>query len=148
MLRRASAKAAAAGAAATFVEGDACAMPFGDDSFDAATVAFGARNLPDLDRGLTEMARVVRPGGSVVVLEITTPRHLRAFYRIWFDRLVPRIGGIVAGDGAAYAYLPASVRRFPDAPALAARMAAAGLTDVRWRTMAGGIVALHRGRVR
>jgi demethylmenaquinone methyltransferase/2-methoxy-6-polyprenyl-1,4-benzoquinol methylase len=111
-------------------------------------VAFGARNLPDLDRGLAEMARVVRPGGSVVVLEITTPRHLRAFYRIWFDRLVPRIGGIVAGDGAAYAYLPASVRRFPDAPALAARMAAAGLTDVRWRTMAGGIVALHRGRVR
>jgi demethylmenaquinone methyltransferase/2-methoxy-6-polyprenyl-1,4-benzoquinol methylase len=147
MLELARAKAAAAGQNATFVEGDACALPFEDDTFDAATVAFGARNLPDLDRGLAEMARVVRPGGRVVVLEITTPRHLRPFYRLWFDRVVPRLGALVARDRAAYSYLPASVRRFPEPPELAARMAAAGVRDVRWRTFAGGIIALHHGRV-
>jgi demethylmenaquinone methyltransferase/2-methoxy-6-polyprenyl-1,4-benzoquinol methylase len=139
MLELARAKAAAAGQNATVVEGDA--------TFDAATVAFGARNLPDLDRGLAEMARVVRPGGRVVVLEITTPRHLRPFYRLWFDRVVPRLGALVARDRAAYSYLPASVRRFPEPPELAARMAAAGVRDVRWRTFAGGIIGLHHGRV-
>lgn len=148
MLVRARQKADAAGARAVFVEGDACDLPFEDDTFDAATVAFGARNLPDLDAGLREMARVVRPGGRVVVLEITTPRHLRAFYGVWFDRVVPILGGLVAGDRAAYSYLPASVRRFPGTQELARRMQAAGLEQVGWRTFAGGIVALHRGRVR
>jgi demethylmenaquinone methyltransferase/2-methoxy-6-polyprenyl-1,4-benzoquinol methylase len=147
MLELARRKAERAGARATFVEGDACALPFPDDAFDAATVAFGARNLPDLDRGLAEMVRVVRPGGRVVVLEITTPRHLRAFYRLWFDRVVPRLGALVARDRAAYSYLPASVRRFPEPPELAARMAAAGAREIRWRTFAGGIIALHHGRV-
>ncbi len=146
MLVRAREKAAARGAQVEFVAGDALALPFADDRFDAATVAFGIRNVSDLDAGLREMARVVRPGGRVVILEITTPRRLRAFYEIWFDRIVPRLGRLLGRDAAAYSYLPASVRRFPEPPELAARMAAAGLTDVRWRPLAGGIVALHHGR--
>jgi demethylmenaquinone methyltransferase/2-methoxy-6-polyprenyl-1,4-benzoquinol methylase len=127
--------------------GNALDLPYGDEAFAAATVGFGARNFSDLDRGLAEMARVVRPGGRVVILEITTPRRLRPFYEVWFDRVVPRLGRLLGRDAAAYSYLPASVRRFPEPPALAARMAAAGLTDVRWRPLAGGIVALHHGRV-
>jgi demethylmenaquinone methyltransferase / 2-methoxy-6-polyprenyl-1,4-benzoquinol methylase len=146
MIARARAKAARRGSAARFAAADALALPFDDGAFDAATVAFGVRNLDDLDAGLAEMARVVRPGGRVVVLEITTPARLRRFYGLWFDRVVPRLGRVLGRDGAAYAYLPASVRRFPEPPELAARMEAAGLRDVRWRTLAGGIVALHRGR--
>ena len=126
---------------------DALALPFPGDTFDAATVAFGIRNVADLDLGLAEMARVVRPGGRVVILEITTPARLRRFYGLWFDRVVPRLGRLLGRDGAAYSYLPASVRRFPEPWELAARMAAAGLADVRWRPLAGGIVALHHGRV-
>jgi demethylmenaquinone methyltransferase / 2-methoxy-6-polyprenyl-1,4-benzoquinol methylase len=147
MLARARAKAAARGAEVEFVAGDALALPFRDGEFDAATVAFGIRNVSDLDAGIAEMARVVRPGGRVVILEITTPRRLRPFYEVWFDRVVPRLGRLLGRDGAAYSYLPASVRRFPGPPELAARMAAAGLADVRWRPLAGGIVALHHGRV-
>lgn len=147
MLVRARAKAAARGAAVEFVQGDALALPFETGAFDAATVAFGIRNVSDLDAGLSEMARVVRPGGRVVILEITTPRRLRRFYEVWFDRVVPRLGRVLGRDGDAYAYLPASVRRFPEPPELAARMSAAGLTDIRWRPLAGGIVALHHGRV-
>lgn len=133
--------------AVEFVQGDALALPFPDDGFDAATAAFGVRNLSDLPAGLREMARVVRPGGRVVVLEITTPERLRAFYTWWFDRLVPIMGRVMGRDGAAYAYLPASVRRFPGPRALAEVMHEAGLRDVRWRLFAGGIVALHHGRV-
>lgn len=146
MLTRARAKATARGAEVEFVAGDALALPFGDGEFDAATVAFGIRNVSDLDVGIAEMARVVRPGGRVVILEITTPQRLRPFYELWFDRVVPRLGRLLGRDGAAYSYLPASVRRFPGPPELAARMAAAGLADVRWRPLAGGIVALHHGR--
>lgn len=147
MLTRARAKAEARRLPATFQTADALALPFDDDAFDGATVAFGARNLADLDRGLAEMTRVVRPAGRVVVLEITTPRHLRALHGLWFDRIVPRLGALVGGDRAAYGYLPASAKRFPAPPDLANRMAAAGLDDVRWRTFMGGIVALHHGRV-
>jgi demethylmenaquinone methyltransferase/2-methoxy-6-polyprenyl-1,4-benzoquinol methylase len=147
MIARAQAKAARRGSPAAFRVADALALPFEDDAFDAATVAFGIRNVADVDAGLAEMARVVRPGGRVVVLEITTPARLRRFYALWFDRIVPRLGRVLGRDGAAYAYLPASVRRFPEPPGLAGRMAAAGLQDVRWRGLAGGIVALHRGRV-
>ena len=146
MIARARAKAARRGSAARFAAADALALPFDDGAFDAATVAFGVRNLDDLDAGLAEMARVVRPGGRVVVLEITTPARLRPFYGLWFDRVVPRLGRALGRDGAAYAYLPASVRRFPGPAELAARMEAAGLRDVRWRPLAGGIVALHQGR--
>jgi demethylmenaquinone methyltransferase/2-methoxy-6-polyprenyl-1,4-benzoquinol methylase len=140
-------KAARRGVPATFEVADALALPFPDGAFDAATVAFGIRNVADLDAGLAEMARVVRPGGRVVVLEITTPARLRRFYGVWFDRVVPWLGRRLGRDGAAYSYLPASVRRFPEPAQLAARMAAAGLRDVRWRPLAAGIVALHHGRV-
>ena len=147
MLARAREKGEARHSRVEFRQGDALELPFADDAFDAATVAFGIRNVNDLDRGISEMARVVRPGGRVVILEITTPARLRPFYELWFDRVVPQLGRLLGRDGAAYSYLPASVRRFPEPPVLAAHMAAAGLRDVRWRPLAGGIVALHHGRV-
>ena len=123
-------------------------LPYEDGAFAAATVGFGARNFSDLDRGLAEMARVVRPGGRVVVLEITTPQRppLSTFFSIWFDRVVPAVGRVADSD--AYTYLPSSVKRFPAPEALAARMAAAGLDDVRWILTAGGIIAVHAGTVR
>jgi demethylmenaquinone methyltransferase/2-methoxy-6-polyprenyl-1,4-benzoquinol methylase len=130
-----------------FEEGDALDLAYADGSFDAATVGFGARNFADLDRGLAEMARVVRPGGRVVVLEITTPQRppLSWFFRAWFDHAVPALGRL-AGDPDAYTYLPSSVRRFPGPEELGGRMAAAGLRDVRWILTAGGIIAIHVGR--
>jgi demethylmenaquinone methyltransferase/2-methoxy-6-polyprenyl-1,4-benzoquinol methylase len=148
MLERARLKAAERRDDVTFVKADALALPFADGEFDAATVAFGIRNVADLDAGIAEMARVVRPGGRVVILEITTPRHLRRFYQLWFDRVVPLLGKLLGRDGAAYGYLPASVKRFPEPPQLAAAMAGGGLEDVRWQLFAGGIIALHYGRVR
>ncbi len=147
MLEIAREKAAARSQGVEFVAGDALALPAGDDSFDAATVAFGIRNVSDLDAALAEMARVVRPGGKVVILEITTPRRLRGFYHAWFDRVVPLLGRVLGRERDAYGYLPASVRRFPEPPELARRMSAAGLQDIRWRPFAAGIVALHHGRV-
>ena len=128
-----------------FEEGDALKLSYPDREFDAATVGFGARNFGDLDRGLEEMTRVVRPGGRVVVLEITTPQRppLSWFFRLWFDRAVPASGRLADSD--AYTNLPASVRRFPGPRELAARMAATGLEDVRWILTAGGIIALHAG---
>jgi demethylmenaquinone methyltransferase/2-methoxy-6-polyprenyl-1,4-benzoquinol methylase len=148
MLERARAKAADRSENVEFVQADALALPFADDTFDGATVAFGIRNVSDLAKGLSEMARVVRPGGRVVILEITTPQRLRRFYELWFDRVVPLLGKLLGRDGAAYGYLPASVKRFPEPRALAATMVEAGLEDVRWQLFAGGIVALHYGRVR
>src|SRR4051812_40412526 len=131
-----------------FRTGNALALDFKDDEFDAATVGFGARNFDDLDRGLSEMARVVRPGGKVVVLEITNPQKppLSTFFRIWFDSVVPMLGRI-AGDPDAYEYLPNSVKRFPGPRDLAGKMVAAGMTDVRWILTAGGIIAIHSGTV-
>jgi demethylmenaquinone methyltransferase / 2-methoxy-6-polyprenyl-1,4-benzoquinol methylase len=128
-----------------FEEGDALALRYDDAEFDAVTVGFGARNFADLDAGLREMARVTRPGGRVVVLEITTPQRppLSWFFRAWFDGLVPALGHLADSD--AYTYLPSSVRRFPGPDELAGRMAAAGLTDVRWILTAGGIIAIHAG---
>ena len=130
----------------TFEWGNALELAYDDDSFDAATVGFGARNFSDLRRGLSEMARVVRPGGRVVVLEITTPQRppLSYFFRVWFDRIVPALGRL-AGDPDAYSYLPSSVRRFPGPEGLAAELSAAGLVDVRWLLTAGGIIAIHSG---
>jgi len=176
MLQRARSKASRAGAASLCFEwADATALPYPDDSFDAVTVGFGARNFGDLRLGLAEMARVVRPGGRVVVLEITTPTQppLSVFYRLWFDRLIPGLGHLAGaltrllGGGhassaaqsphdrdahpsiaAAYTYLPNSVKRFPSPPALAADMQSAGLENVSWILTAGGIIAIHSGTVK
>jgi demethylmenaquinone methyltransferase/2-methoxy-6-polyprenyl-1,4-benzoquinol methylase len=145
MLARARVKAPGAPAPITFEWANALQLPYDDDEFAAATVGFGARNFSDLDRGLAEMTRVVRPGGHVVVLEITTPTRppLSTFYRLWFDGVVPVIGRL-AGDPEAYSYLPNSVKRFPGPHELAARMDRCGL-DVRHILTAGGIIALHVG---
>lgn len=128
--------------------GNALDLPFADGEFAAATVGFGVRNFDDLARGLGELRRVTRPGGRVVVLEMTTPQRppLSWFFRLWFDRVVPVLGRL-AGDPDAYTYLPSSVRRFPPPEALAAELAAAGLEDVRWTLTAGGIIAIHSGTV-
>jgi demethylmenaquinone methyltransferase/2-methoxy-6-polyprenyl-1,4-benzoquinol methylase len=136
------------GAAVRFELGNALHLAYQDESFDAATVGFGARNFSDLATGLREMVRVVRPGGHVVVLEITTPRRppLSTFFSLWFDRVVPMLGR-VAGDADAYSYLPQSVRRFPGPEALAGLMWDCGLRDVRYVLTAGGIIALHVGTV-
>ncbi|CAB4914831.1 unannotated protein [freshwater metagenome] len=133
--------------ALTWEWANALELPYESDRFDAVTVGFGARNFSDLDRGLTEMVRVARPGGRVVILEITTPTRppLSTFYGTWFDRIVPLIGR-VAGDSDAYTYLPASVKRFPGAPQLAQRLDEAGLVDVSYLLTAGGIIAIHSGR--
>jgi demethylmenaquinone methyltransferase/2-methoxy-6-polyprenyl-1,4-benzoquinol methylase len=155
MLARARAKADGArargglsGAEVRFEHGDALELRYADGSFDAATVGFGARNFSDLERGLREMVRVVRPGGRVVVLEITTPTKapLSLFYGLWFDRLVPLLGRL-AGDAQAYSYLPDSVRRFPAPVALAAELERTGLCDVSCLLTAGGIIAIHAGTV-
>jgi demethylmenaquinone methyltransferase/2-methoxy-6-polyprenyl-1,4-benzoquinol methylase len=131
-----------------WVRGDVLSLPFGDESFDAVTVGFGMRNLEDLGRGLEELRRVLRPGGRLAVLEITRPRGpLALFYRLWFDGLVPLAGKVLPGGGA-YAYLPASARRFPGPSELAERMRHAGFDPVVYRLFAGGIVALHVGEAR
>ncbi|MEX0993102.1 MAG: bifunctional demethylmenaquinone methyltransferase/2-methoxy-6-polyprenyl-1,4-benzoquinol methylase UbiE [Solirubrobacterales bacterium] len=149
MLELARHKAEAAGLPVSFVHGNALELPFKDGYFDAATVGFGVRNLADLDRGIAEMARVVRPGGRVAVLEITSPKRppLSWFYSLWFEQVVPLLG-TAAGDHDAYSYLPESVRRFPEAQELAARMDAVGLDAIRYLLLAGGIVAIHSGVVR
>jgi len=131
-----------------FEPGNALELPYADGEFAAATVGFGARNFSDLPRGLAEMARVTRPGGRVVVLEITTPQRppLSAFFSMWFDRVVPAMGRL-AGDPDAYQYLPSSVRRFPGPHDLAAELAGAGLEDVTYLLTAGGIIAIHAATV-
>jgi demethylmenaquinone methyltransferase/2-methoxy-6-polyprenyl-1,4-benzoquinol methylase len=131
-----------------WVLGDATALPFPDASFDAATVGFGIRNVPDLEAGLAELARILRPGGRLACLEITRPEGmLKPFFRLWFDGLVPLAGKVLPG-GRAYAYLPASVRRFPGPSDLAAGFGRAGFDGVGWKLMGGGIVALHVGTKR
>jgi demethylmenaquinone methyltransferase/2-methoxy-6-polyprenyl-1,4-benzoquinol methylase len=142
MLARARRKAPAI----EWVQGDALELPFPDESFDAATVGFGVRNVEDLEAGLRELHRVLKSGGRVGILEITRPRGpLAAFYKLWFDVLIPLAGKLLPG-GAAYTYLPASVRRFPGAEDLAELLRAVGFVGVNFRLLGGGIVALHVGR--
>jgi len=141
MLERARRKAPAV----EWVQGDLLELPFGDGSFESATVGFGVRNVADLDRGIAELRRVLVPGGRLAILEITQPRGpLAPFYRLWFDRIVPLLGRLLPG-GDAYTYLPASVRRFPGPEALAELLGSCGFEAVRFRRFAGGIVALHVG---
>ena len=126
-----------------WVEGDLLDLPFADGAFDAATVGFGVRNVADLERAIVELRRVLRPGGRLAILEITHPRGvLRPFVSLWFDRIVPLLGKVLPG-GKAYAYLPASVRRFPGAEELAAVLERHSFADVTFRLLGGTIVALH-----
>lgn len=144
MLARARRKSSAV----EWVQGDMLELPFADASFNAVTIGFGVRNVAELDAGLAELARVLVPGGRIGCLEITRPQGLlRPFFRLWFDVLVPLAGKLLPG-GAAYTYLPASVRRFPGPESLAEAMRRAGFAAVSWRLLVGGIVALHVGEAR
>jgi demethylmenaquinone methyltransferase/2-methoxy-6-polyprenyl-1,4-benzoquinol methylase len=146
MLAAARAKATTS-AQASWALADALRLPFPEGTFDCVTNAFLLRNLADLRAGLAEMARVLKPEGRLVCLDMTPPPPgpFGALYRLYFDRLMPPIAGALSGDSAAYRYLPNSLRGFPDASALSALMADAGLTQVTVRKLAGGTVALHTG---
>ncbi|MFL5833047.1 MAG: bifunctional demethylmenaquinone methyltransferase/2-methoxy-6-polyprenyl-1,4-benzoquinol methylase UbiE [Solirubrobacterales bacterium] len=125
---------------------DALELPYDGERFDAVTVGFGVRNLADLDRGLREMARVLKPGGRAVILEITQPARppLSLFYSLWFDRIVPLLGAL-SSNPEAYSYLPESVRSFPSPRGLAEKMDDAGFKGIRYTVLAGGIIAIHSG---
>lgn len=127
--------------------GDTLRLPFPDASFDGVSVGFGVRNLADLERGLADMRRVLRPGAHLVILEFTVPTNIvmKACYMLYFTRILPVVGRLVSGHPWAYTYLPESVKEFPDPEGLAAFMRAAGFVDVRWKTLSGGIAALHVG---
>jgi demethylmenaquinone methyltransferase/2-methoxy-6-polyprenyl-1,4-benzoquinol methylase len=129
------------------VEADALRCPMADESFDVVTIAFGLRNLEDIDDGLREAYRLLKPGGCAAVLEFSRPQMpvFRSLFRFYFTRMLPRIGNAVSGSSFAYRYLPESVLAFPDQKALAARMRAVGFSSVRYYNLAGGIAALHVG---
>lgn len=130
-----------------FVEGDALRLPFADETFDAATIAFGLRNLAGVADGLRELRRILKPGGRLAVLEFSSPvvPGFRALFRFYFTRVLPRIGGLVSGSRGAYEYLPDSVTRFPDQKRLAELMRAEGFEEVEYVNLTGGIAALHTG---
>jgi demethylmenaquinone methyltransferase / 2-methoxy-6-polyprenyl-1,4-benzoquinol methylase len=147
MLELAREKAARRGVAEVRFEwGDALHLPYEDASFDAVTVGFGVRNFADVERGVAELVRVLKPGGRLVILEITQPQRppLSTFFALWFDRIVPLLGK-VAAEPQAYSYLPESVKRFPPPDGLAAIMDRAGLEGIRYTLLAGGIIAIHSG---
>ncbi len=135
------------GTAVSPVCADALRLPFPDAVFDGATVGFGVRNLAELDAGLRELARVLKPGARLVILEFATPQWqpFRGLYLFYFRHILPRIGRLVSRHESAYTYLPESVLAFPEPAALAERMRTAGFDSVDWRTLTGGIVAIHRG---
>ena len=145
MLRVAREKAGKRGLGLPLVQADALALPFTAGSFDAATVAFGVRNFQDLDAGLREISRVLKPGGRLAILEFSSPDRslFGALYRFYFREILPFVGRLVSGDSGAYAYLPATVERFPDAPELATKLNAAGFTVLQQRRLTGGIATLH-----
>lgn len=131
----------------SFIEGDALRLPFGDESFDAVTIAFGLRNLSSVERGLQELLRILRPGGRACILEFSKPvvPGFNLLFQLYFTRLLPKIGGLVSGSNAAYEYLPASVSGFPDQKRLVELMREAGFGEVEYENLTGGIAALHMG---
>lgn len=148
MLELASDKAADSGSAVPFVEGDALRLPFGDRSFDAVTIGFGLRNLAGVEEGLRELRRVLRPGGTLAVLEFSKPfvPGFSALFKFYFTRVMPFVCGVVSGSRAAYEYLPDSVSKFPDQARLAALMREAGFEGVAFENLTGGVAAIHTGR--
>ena len=147
MIAAAQLKAGEEDGATSFLVGDALRLPFPDKTFDACTVSFGLRNMADYDAALREMTRILRPGGAFFCLEMTPFRRpiLGPVFRVYFDRLVPLVGGLLSGDLAAYRYLPRSVEAFPAAHELADRMRAAGLEEVEYALLGFGTVAIHSG---
>ena len=147
MLDIAASKASKSGFSLPFVEGDALDLPFADSSFEAATIAFGLRNLTSVEAGIKELLRVLKPGGMVAILEFSKPAAplLRLLFRIYFTKLLPLAGGLISGSKSAYQYLPDSVSRFPDQKELSNLMMRAGFEDVTFRNLTGGIAALHLG---
>ena len=130
------------------IEGDALDLPFRDGTFDAATIAFGLRNLSNVESGLAELSRVLKPGGWVAVLEFSRPANaiLRPLFNLYFRRVLPLMGGLVSGSLSAYTYLPASVQKFPDQSQLSLLMEQAGFVQVGYENLSGGIAALHLGQ--
>ena len=147
MLRVAASKASRLGFEVPFIEGDALSLPFRDRSFEAATIAFGLRNLAGVKAGFEELFRVLKPGGRVAVLEFSKPTTpvLRSFFRIYFTKVLPLFGGFISGSMSAYQYLPDSVLRFPDQTELAFMMRQVGFAEVTFQNLSGGIAALHFG---
>jgi demethylmenaquinone methyltransferase / 2-methoxy-6-polyprenyl-1,4-benzoquinol methylase len=147
MLQIATSKASTLGVEVPFIEGDALALPFLDRSFEAATIAFGLRNLTGMEAGFTELLRILKPGGKLVVLEFSKPTTpvLRSVFRIYFTRVLPLLGGWISGSRSAYQYLPESVSRFPDQTELASIMIQVGFEEVTFQNLSGGIAALHLG---
>ncbi len=131
-----------------FVEGDALRLPFDEGVFDAVTIAFGLRNLSSVERGLSELQRVLKPGGWAAILEFSKPvvPGFRSLAAAYCTRLLPRIGGLISGSRSAYEYLPDSVSQFPDQETLSAMMSDAGFADVGFENLTGGVAALHTGR--
>lgn len=130
-----------------FLAADALALPFPDASFDLVTTAFGFRNLVNYERGLREIARVLRPGGDLGILEFCAPSNgaLAALYNFYFTRILPKVGGALSGSGEAYSYLPQSVQKFPEPEIIAEWLEASGFKNVQYERWTCGIVALHRG---
>lgn len=147
MLEIAMSKAAKRGSDVPFIEGDALSLPFLDRSFEAVTIAFGLRNLTSVEGGFAELFRILKPGGRVVVLEFSKPviPVLRLFFRGYFTKVLPALGGLISGSKSAYQYLPDSVSRFPDQKELAAIMKHSGFEEVSFQNLSGGIAALHLG---
>lgn len=150
MLDRARGKAMALGANIAFVEADALALPFGDASFDLVACSFGFRNLANYERGLREILRVLRPEGVATILEFSEPRGkmFGSIYRFYFRRVLPRLGGLISGNGSAYTYLPSSVSKFPSPENLQEQFSAVGYEDARFECWTGGIVTLHTAKKR